>query len=87
MDHHLSFVLNERTLLFKHQLTVYLNCHVFALMHMKIDTYYVFSLPNFPMFIGNVWNPIIIAIIFLLAYPSFKYIDQSDLTDFMKAHM
>lgn len=54
-------------------------------MHMKIDTYYVFSFPNFPMFIGNVWNPIIIAIIFLLAYPSFKYIDQSDLTDFMKA--
>lgn len=58
--------------------------YVFALMHMKIDTHYVFSLPNFPIFIGNVWNPIIIGVIFLLAYPLFKCIDQSGLTDFIK---
>lgn len=84
MIHHLSFDLNERTLLLKHRLTICLNCLMFALMHMKIDTHYVFSLPNFPIFIGNVWNPIIIGVIFLLAYPLFKCIDQSGLTDFIK---
>lgn len=53
--------------------------YVFALMCVKIGMYYVFSLLDFPMFIGSIWNPIILAVTFVMC-PLFKYIDQADLT-------
>lgn len=56
MDYHLSFGINERT-------SLCLNCYVFAWMHVKIDMQ-VFWPAYFPVFIGNVWNPIIINVIF-----------------------